>query len=82
MLKRIHVNQHNIRSNAARGTSHPVLTIKHYKGNVKCDDIEIRGPSRLVYSPDNPLNCGAKVWIETKATVDARDRDGKILATL
>jgi len=27
------------------------------------------GPSRVVYSPDKPLSCGAKVWVETEAEV-------------
>mgnify|MGYP006437205395 CR=1 FL=1 len=69
MLKRIHVNQHNIRSNAKHGTSLPVLTVKTYKENVKCNHVVINGPSSVVYSPDNPLSCGAKVWIETQAEV-------------
>ena len=28
------------------------------------NEIEIEGRCRLVYSPDKPLSCGAKVWIE------------------
>jgi len=30
----------------------------------------IHGPSRVVYSPDKPLSCGAKVWVETESLVE------------
>jgi hypothetical protein len=62
----IHVNQHNIRANA-KGADLPVLTVKTY---TKCNAVEIHGPSKVVYAPDNPLSCGAKVWIETQAEVE------------
>jgi hypothetical protein len=63
MKTRIHVNQHNIRANA-KGAKLPVLTVKDYKQNRKCNEVEFQN-GRLVYSPDKPLACGAKVWIET-----------------
>ena len=68
----IHVNQHVIRSNSKTGERKPVLTVKTYKSNTYAHTVEIDGPSRIVYSPDKPLSCGAKVWIEThsKVTVD------------
>ena len=68
----IHVNQHVIRSNNKTGERKPVLTVKTYKSNTYAHTVEIDGPSRIVYSPDKPLSCGAKVWIEThsKVTVD------------
>ena len=73
MIKRIHVNQHNIRANTKNGnTDLPVLTVKTYKENHKGNEVIIDGPSRLVYSPDKPLSCGAKVWIETDAEVTLR----------
>lgn len=68
MKKRIHVNQHNIRANA-KGDNKPVLTVKTYKENIKCNAVKIAGPSEVIYSPDNPLPCGAKVWVETEADV-------------
>jgi hypothetical protein len=69
MKTRIHVNQHNIRANA-KGANLPVLTVKTYKENIKCNSVVIGGPSTVVYSPDKPLPCGAKVWIETEAEVE------------
>ena len=69
MITRIHVNQHNIRANS-KGANLPVLTVKTYKENIKCNSVVIDGPSTVVYSPDKPLPCGAKVWIETEANVE------------
>lgn len=63
MKTRIHVNQHNIRANA-KGANLPVLTVKDYTQNRKCNEVEFT-KGRVVYAPDSPLSCGAKVWIET-----------------
>jgi hypothetical protein len=69
MITRIHVNQHHIRANAKDGGDRPVLTVKTYKGNTTCNRVTINGPSEVVYSPDKPLSCGARVWIETTGEV-------------
>ena len=66
----IHVNQHVVRANAKNGTNDPVLTVKDYKSNRYAHSVNINGVSRVVYSPDKPLSCGAKVWIETQAEVE------------
>ena len=68
----IHVNQHNIRHNAKHADKKPVLTVKTYKSNTKCNEVVIHGHSKVVYSPDKPLSCGAKVWIETESTVTTK----------
>jgi alanine racemase len=68
----IHVNQHNIKHNAKTGENKPVLTVKTYKANRYAHDVEILGASRVIYSPECPLDCGARVWIETKAEVILR----------
>lgn len=65
----IHVNQHIIRSNAKNGESKPTLTVKQGRKNTYAQEVIIDGPSKVVYSPDSPLSCGAKVWIETTAPV-------------
>jgi hypothetical protein len=65
----IHVNQHAIRRNLRAQTPEPVLTVKTYKSNTYAHEVEVQGPSRLVYSPDKPLSCGARVWIETLSPV-------------
>ncbi len=69
MLKRIHINQHVLRHNYKTGERQPVITCKTYKTNDYAHEVEIEGPSKVVYSPDKPLSCGARVWVETTAPV-------------
>ena len=69
MKTRIHINQHHIKANA-KGSDLPVITVKDYKRNRKTNAAEILDNAgnvvaRVIYSPDKPLTCGAKVWIET-----------------
>ena len=72
MKTKIHVNQHNIRANN-KGADLPVITVKDYKQNRKCNEVDILNDgqvvARVVYSPKKPLSCGAKVWIETDLEV-------------
>lgn len=68
MKSLIHVNQHHIRDNT-KGAGKPVFTVKQGKENFYATSVEILGPSKLVYSPDKPLGCGARVWIETDSEV-------------
>ena len=68
----IHVNQLVIRRNNKTGERNPVLSCKTYKRNTYGHEAEITGPCRVVYSPDKPLGCGARVWIETDSEVVVR----------
>lgn len=70
----LHVNQHNIRANS-KGANLPVLTVKDYKKNRRCNEAIIKDNNgdivaKLIYRPDKPLSCGAKVWIETELDVE------------
>ena len=69
MKTKIHVNQHVVRSNKKHGKKEPVLTVKTYKSNTYAHEVEINGPSKVIYSPDKPLSCGARVWIEPESEV-------------
>ena len=69
MRKRIHINQHKIRSNKKHGLNEPVITVKTSKSNDYAHEVEINGPSKVIYSPDKPLSWGSKIWIETEAEV-------------
>ena len=69
MKKKIHINMHKIRANKKNGTNEPVITVKTYKSNTYGHEVEILGNSKVVYSPDKPLSCGARVWIETDSEV-------------
>ena len=73
MRKRIHVDPHKIRSNSKSGEREPVITVKTYKSNDYCNEVYVEGPCKIVYSPDKPLPCGAKVWIETDSEIICRD---------
>ena len=66
----IHVNQHVIKSNRKNKVEEPVLTVKTYKSNTYAHEVSIKGGSKVVYSPDKPLSCGAHVWIETQSEVE------------
>ena len=72
MRKRIHINQHKIRSNKKHNLNEPVITVKTSKSNDYAHEVEINGPSKVIYSPDKPLSCGAKVWVETEAEVNLK----------
>ena len=71
--KQIHINQHVIRSNKKKGVQEPVVTVKTYKSNDYGHEVNILGSSKVIYSPDKPLGCGAKVWIETKSPVEVKN---------
>ena len=57
MKQIIHINQHHIKWNRKHPDedAKPVITCKTYKDNTI---------GRVKYQPDNPLACGAHVWIE------------------
>ena len=68
----IHVNQHKVRAGEPE-----VLTVKTYKSNDYASEAEIlvdgKVVASVVYRPDNPLSCGAKVWIETEGEVKLKN---------
>ena len=70
--KYIHINQHVIRANKKNNTNDPVITIKQGKSNIYCHEVNILGPSRVVYGGNEKplLSCGARVVIETEAEVE------------
>ncbi len=74
MKSKIHVNQHHIRSNKTQGTDLPVITIKRGRSNTYCNEVEILGPSRVIYGGSGCeakplLSCGARVIIETESEI-------------
>ena len=74
MKTKIHINQHHIRSNKTKGTDLPVVTIKQGKKNTYCNEVEITGPSKIIYSgpgcdTKSLLSCGARVVIETESEI-------------
>jgi hypothetical protein len=74
MKSKIHVNQNNIRSNKSKGTDLPVITIKQGKKILYCNEVEILGPSKVIYGGHGCdakplLSCGARVVIETESEI-------------
>jgi hypothetical protein len=68
-IKRIHVNQQIIRANRKTGANDPPITVRSSDAVMYAHLVEIDGPSKVIYSPDKPLSCGARLWIETTAKV-------------
>jgi hypothetical protein len=76
-VKKIHINQHHIRSNKTKDTDLPVITIKYRSKNYYCNEIEIMGPSKVSYcgsGDQKPLiSCGARVVMETTSKIKIID---------
>lgn len=73
----IHVNQHNIKFNRANGDSLPVITVKTGTKNRYGHEAVLDGPVRVVYRPEKPLKCGARVWIECLGPVKVVNHTGR-----
>lgn len=63
MKRYIHVNQHVLKKNKKTGAKDPPITVKTYKSNRYAQEVLIKGPCRLVYRPNDPLSCGARVYL-------------------
>ncbi|MGD1917396.1 MAG: DNA-binding protein [Pleurocapsa sp.] len=61
----VHINSNLIKQNMKKIPEErkPVIAIKGAQKSY-VHQLEIPAPCRVVYSPDKPLRCGAKVWIE------------------
>jgi hypothetical protein len=75
MKRIIHINQHVIKANAKSGERNPVITCKTYKENLYGHEVDFVN-GKVIYKPDDPLSCGAKVWIETEDPVKVRTETG------
>ena len=60
----ININRNKIASNKKHGRKEPIVSVKTYKSNDYGFEVEFT-QGKLIYSPDNPIPCGATVWIET-----------------
>lgn len=68
-LKRVHVDQKIIRGNVGADVKSPPVTVQTSSGSLKAMVVTIEGPSQVIYRPDDPLSCGARLWVETHAPV-------------
>ena len=69
MTKIIHINRNIIQANAKHGKADPVCRVEENGVVNYCMEVIIHGPSHMIYRPDKPRPCGAKLWIETDAEV-------------
>ena len=70
----IHINKNIIQRNEKRGERKPVCSIEVGGKTWYGSKVDILGPSTMIYSPDKPRKCGAKLWIETEAEVVIHDK--------
>lgn len=72
--RKVHVNQLMIRQNIRNpGNPKPPITIQTSKGSIRATEIELEGDSKLIYNNQNPLSCGARLWIETDGVIKIDD---------
>jgi len=71
-MKIIHVNRHHIAANSKDGLNRPVYTIKEKNKTKYAREVQILGPSKLVYD-GSQLKCGARAWIETDSPLHLTD---------
>ncbi len=64
----IHVNRAHIAQNAKDGGNRPVYTIKTGGKTRYAREVEILGPSKMVYD-GSQLKCGARAWIEANCEI-------------
>ena len=74
MKKIIHINKNIIQSNNKRGENKPVCRVEMGGKTYYGSKVDILGPSTMIYSPDKPRACGARLWIETEAEVEIHDQ--------
>jgi hypothetical protein len=75
-IKRIHVSQVKIRAARKDASVDDVFTIQMSDGPLYASSVKIAGPSELIFSPCDPLKCGARVWIETRSAVEYEESKG------
>jgi hypothetical protein len=71
---RVHVNQHVIRANKVHAKNDPPLRVIRKGKSEPAYEVTLIGSAKVVYSPDKPLKCGARVWIEAEdATIKGEE---------
>jgi hypothetical protein len=67
----VHVHQQRIRANIKRTPEErePPVIVRQGSRRFYGNNVTIHGPSRIVYAPDKPLDCGARLYIEVAPDV-------------
>jgi hypothetical protein len=76
---KINVNKNEIQHNIFHPEDqHKPIRVQYGSGTVRYSSrVTLTGPSEVVYEPDHPLKCGARVWVETESPVILDD--GKVV---
>ena len=69
-----HINKNLKQSNDKHGKTLPVCRVETAGKTWYGSAVDILGPSKMIYSPDKPRACGAKLWIETDSDVVIHDK--------
>lgn len=64
----IHVNSHKIKSNNNK-TCEPVILVRSGSRKIEAHHVIINGGCEVIYTPDDCLDCGAKVFIQVDSDV-------------
>jgi hypothetical protein len=70
----IHVFKQQFESNKKYKTCEPVIIVRQGSRVTHCHEVDINGPSRLVYRPFQNTSFGAKLWIEAEPDVEVITR--------
>lgn len=53
------------------GGNRPAIIVRNYKGATRHHEVDLGNGTKIVHRQNNPLSCGARVWIETENQVKA-----------
>jgi len=70
----IHINKNLKQSDDKRKSKRPVCRVEVEGKTWYGSEVDILGPSKMIYRPDEPRKCGAKLWIETDSEVIIHDK--------
>ncbi len=63
-MVKVYINRNVVAANQKTGARNPPITILNKGRRTYACAVELIGAARVVYSPDRPLSCGARIWIE------------------
>lgn len=63
-MVRVHINRHIIAANHKHGRTDPPISVVKKGKTLRAAAVDLIGPARVIYRPEKPLKCGARLWIE------------------
>lgn len=61
----LHVNRNVLAANKKHGRNDPAIIIRQGTKRTYCYEVEIAPGIVMVHRENEPLDCGARVWVET-----------------